>query len=500
METTKTKLSARELLDRYVELFAAEDHDAVADLFAEDGVFEVSLVGHPNVGREDIRQQLRIEIGGLRDITVTWENVVEDGDTVIGEGVFEAHLLGAFEDARFRFLATLSARDGQITRLVEHLDARRVKPSKRMRVHGPPTRRSPYWDGAEAAGQQWFIVYNHMYFPLAYRTTPYSDYVALTERAALWDVGCERQTQLKGPDALKLLDYISSRDLSKLEVGQCRYTLILDEDGKVLNDPVVLRPFEDTVWISHGDVDITLWAKGFARAKGFDVEVSEPDVAPLQVQGPAALAILNEITEADLSTVRYYRSVVTKVAGIDAVVSNTGWSGGIGYEIYPFTSDRALELWNAILAAGEPHGLQVTGANPIVALERGVTDLSIWSGLGTTPYENGLGRIVDLDRNEFIGKEALEAAVAAGIGRKTVGIIFDDHRIPWQGGKPWPLTTEGGLSGVARWANFSFGLRKFAALGLVDADVELGDKITVDADGTILHGTITDLPLVAVKK
>lgn len=497
---TNDTLGAADLLEQYVSSFAAENHDAVADLFTEDGLFEVSLVGHPVTGREAIRAQMRIEIGALRDISVTWDNIVEEGDLVIAEGTFEAHLLGAFEDISFPFLASLTASEGRISRLVEHLDARRVKPSKRMRVHGPPTRRSPYWDGAEAAGQQWFIVYNHMYFPLAYRNTPYSDYVALTERAALWDVGCERQTQFKGPDALKLLDYISSRDLSKIEVGQCRYTLILDEDGAVINDPVVLRPFDDTVWISHGDADITLWAKGFAKAKGFDVEISEPDVAPLQVQGPAALSILNSITDADLSTLRYYRCVVTRVAGIDAVVSNSGWSGGIGYEIYPFTSDRAIELWNAILAAGEPYGLQVTGANPIVALERGVTDINLWSGLGTNPYENGLARIVDLDREEFIGKEALQAAVASGIRRKTVGILIDEHRIPWQGGKPWPIRNESGAEGVARWANFSFGLRKFAALGLVDAAVELGDRITIDADGTLLHGTIVDLPLVNIKK
>jgi aminomethyltransferase len=488
--------TARGLLDEYVAAFVGGDHNAVADLFAEDGTFEVSLTGHPTKGREAIREQLRVEIGGLSDASVTWDHILERGNTVLAEGLFEAHLLGAFEEIRFRFFAALSVHEGKITRLVEHLDARRVKPSKRMRVHGPPTRRSPYWDGAEAAGQQWFIVYNHMYFPLGYRTTPYSDYVALTERATLWDVGCERQTQFKGPDAIRLVDYLSSRDLTKLQVGQCRYTLILDTDGRVINDPVVLRPFNDTVWVSHGDVDITFWAKGFAEAKELDVEVSEPDVAPLQVQGPASREVLRSITDTNLDELGYYRCVVTRVAGIDAVVSNTGWSGGTGYEIYPFTSDRAMELWNAILEAGQPFGLQVTGANPIVALERGVTDLSIWTGLDTNPYENGLARIVDLDRDEFIGRKALKKAVAEGITRKTVGLVFDDQRIPWQDGKPWPLVDEEGRSGYARWANFSFGLRKYAALGLVDADIPAHAPVRVDADGIELHATVVDLPLV----
>lgn len=496
--------TARGLLDAYVVAFAAGDGDAVADLFAEKGRFDVSLLDEPAIGRETIRDQMRIELGGLRDIKVTWDHIVEQGDDLMAEGLFEAHLLGAFEDIRFRFFASLTSTEGEITNLVEHLDTRLVKPSNRMRVHGPPTRRSPYWDGAEAAGQQWFIVYNHMYFPLAYRTTPHSDYVALTERATLWDVGCERQTQFKGPDAVKLLDYLSCRDLSQLEVGQCRYTLLLDTDGRVLNDPVILRPFEDTVWVSHGDFDVTYWAKGLAMAKGFDVEVSEPDVAPLQIQGPASRDVMQAITDADLSELRYYRCVVTRVAGIEAVVSSSGWSGGTGYEIYPFTADRAMELWNAVLEAGRPHGLQVTGANPIVALERGVTDLSIWSGLGTdlgtNPYESGLGRLVNLDGRDFVGREALQAAVAAGITRKTVGLVFDDERIPWQDGKPWSVTDDSGRTGYARWANFSFGLRKFAALGLVHTDMPVGARVQVDANGTSLTATIVDLPLVDIKK
>jgi glycine cleavage system aminomethyltransferase T len=487
--------TARQALDAYTEAFAACDPDAVADLFADTCLVEIPLIDRPLRSQSELLDQIRVDLGGLEDVQISYSAVIEQDNLVIAEGRLSAYVLGGFETFEFPFVAVMEIDgEGRIARLSEYFDTREVKPSHRMKVHGPPTRTSPYWEGAQAAGQQWFIVYNHMYFPLQYRNTPYSDYVALTERVALWDVGCERQTELRGPDAIRLADYICTRDFTKIDVGMCRYTMICDPEGHIMNDPVVLRPWSDVVWISHGDVDITLWARGIALSQGWDVEVHEPDVAPVQVQGPRSLEVLRALVDSPLDDLGFYRCVVTKVAGIDAVVSRTGWSGGLGYEVYPLSSERAMELWNAILEAGAPHGIQVQGANIHAALERNVVDMACWLNFQMNPYEAGVARMVDLDTDaDFIGKEALREVRRAGPQRQTVGLVFDE-RIPRME-IAWELTDSAGRVGKVRWANFSFGLRRFAGIALVDAALSVGDRVTVGTHTGTVEATVVELPL-----
>ena len=192
-------------------------------------------------------------------------------------------------------------------------------------------RRTPYWDGTVAAKAKEWSVYNNMYFPMIYSRTPYEDYCALLEGVTLWDVGLERQTQLKGPDAHAFLDYLCCRDMSGMKVGDCRYALMCDDQGSLMGDPVVLWPTPDSIWISHGNTDMTLWARGIVMGSDWDVEVSEPDVAPLQIQGPQALGVMRKLCPADLEAMKNYTCIVTEVAGQPAVVSRTGWSGGYGF-------------------------------------------------------------------------------------------------------------------------------------------------------------------------
>ena len=150
--------------------------------------------------------------------------------------------------------------------------------------------------------------------------------------------------------------------MRSLEIGQCRFTMVCDDDGKIMTEPIVLRPSADRVWISHGDVDLTLWARGIARAHDLNVHVGEPDVAPIQVQGPRALDLLAPLA-ARVADLKRYRCVETIVAGHPCVVSRTGWSRGLGFEVYPLGSERAMELWDALEAAGEPLGALVCGPN-----------------------------------------------------------------------------------------------------------------------------------------
>jgi len=258
----------------------------------------------------------------------------------------------------------------------------------------PNVRRSPYFAETERAGATEYMVYNHMYMPIAYDRDPAEDYRAMTEAVTLWDVGAERQTELRGPDARRLADYLCTRNLHDMETGRCRYTLVCDPEGTVMSEPIVLHPWDDVVWISHGDVDLTLWARAIAEHGGYDAAVSEPDVAPLQVQGPRSPEVLAAVCQ-DAQAMRSFDCVVTQVAGADAVVSRTGWSREMGYEIYPLSSERGIELWQALLAAGEPHGLLVTGPNLSRAVEQGITDTHLYVNDGINPFEAGSGKFVD---------------------------------------------------------------------------------------------------------
>jgi glycine cleavage system aminomethyltransferase T len=331
-------------------------------------------------------------------------------------------------------------------------------------------RRSPYFERTVELGAVEFMVYNHTYMPLDYGRDPRTDYDAMVERVTLWDVGAERQCELRGPDAVRFADYLSPRRLDDLPVGGCRFTPVCDENGEIMADCVVLRPWEDVVWFSHGDVDLELWGHGLALAGGFDVRVSEADVPPMQLQGPRALDVLASLCGADLARLPRFRCVETTVDGLPAVVSSTGWSKEPGFEIYPLGSRRAADIWDAIADAGEPHGLLVTGPNVVRAVEQGITDTQYRMNSGMNPFEAGIGSLLDLDRTSFVGRDALRRVAAEGPARVTVGLAGapGDESMPWLTDF-WPLelpdTTPVGL---VRWAVYSFALERPIAIALVD--------------------------------
>jgi aminomethyltransferase len=342
-------------------------------------------------------------------------------------------------------------------------------------------RRSPYFERTLAAGAIDFMVYNHTYMPIDFGRDPLLEYEALTQGVTLWDVGAERQAQLRGPDALSFADYLSPRALLDLAVGRCRFTPVCDPRGQIMADCIVLRPFEETVWYSHSDADISLWAYGLALARGADVEVGEADVAPVQLQGPFARAVLEPLSTGDLGSLKRFDCAAVDVAGIPCVVSNTGWSKEAGYEIYPLGSERCVELWDAIVASGEPHGLLITGPNITRAVEQGITDTQYHVNSGMTALEAGLGPLLQLNGEPFMGREALLEERARGSRRRTIGLVADGERFPWLEDF-WPvLAADGNPVGVARWAVHSYALERNIAIALVDAAVGDDDRLIVRA-------------------
>jgi aminomethyltransferase len=361
----------------------------------------------------------------------------------------------------------------------------------------PNVRRSPYFAATERAGAVEYMVYNHMYMPIDYGRPPEEDYLALVDRVSLWDVAAERQTELRGPDALALADYLCARDLSRLAVGGCRYSVVCDDAGSVMAECVVLRPFEDVVWISHGDVDLTLWAKAIALHARWRVAVCEPDVAPLQVQGPRSGDTVAAVAGPAILGLAPYRCLVRPVLGTDVVISRTGWSGGPGFELYPLSSGRALELWDALVAAGKRHGLLVSGPNLIRACERAITDTHYAVNSGMNPFEMGAGWSVDLEAGPFVGKDAARRAARAPLDRKTVGLVAaSDGRLPRMEAF-WPVSSDHGEVGIARWAVRSVALGRPIAIALVAARVRKGQRVVIHHPEGELAAEVTGLPFIS---
>jgi aminomethyltransferase len=277
-----------------------------------------------------------------------------------------------------------------------------------------------------------YSFYNHMYHPRHYGD-PIEEYWQLLNGVTLWDVGVERQVEITGPDAFTLANMLVPRDLNKCAVGQCKYVFITAPDGGIINDPVLLRLGENHFWISVADSDVLLWAMGVAHNSGLDVTIGEPDVGPMQIQGPKSKDVVVDLLGESVLEIPYYFLREYELEGMDVVVSRTGYTSEVGFEIYAKNASRHAErLWELVLEAGKPHGLAVIGPCHIRRIEGGILAYGADMSLATNPYQVDLGYewMVDLDQEaDFVGKEALRQIKAEGITRKLVGVEIGGEKL-----------------------------------------------------------------------
>lgn len=304
---------------------------------------------------------------------------------------------------------------------------------------GTQIRKSPYFDATVRWGAADFSVYNHMYIPRDFGD-PEQNFWNLVNAATLSDVAVERQVEITGPDAAEFVQMLTPRNLSACAVGQCKYVLITNAQGGVLNDPILLRLAENHFWLSLADSDILLWAQGVAVHSGLDVSICEPDVSPLQLQGPRSGEIMQSLFGDKVHDLRYYWLEEYELDGIPLIVSRTGWSSELGYEIYLRDGSRGDELWERIMAAGQPFGLQPGHTSAIRRIEGGMLSYHADMDCNTNPYELGLDRLVDLEMEaDFIGKAALQEVLRQGIRRKQVGIVIDGEALTGANNEFWPI-------------------------------------------------------------
>tara|TARA_A100001015_G_scaffold56373_1_gene61977 strand:+ start:44 stop:1183 length:1140 start_codon:yes stop_codon:yes gene_type:complete len=366
---------------------------------------------------------------------------------------------------------------------------------------GTQIRKSPYFDSTVKWGATGFSVYNHMYIPRDFGS-PEQNFWNLIEKSILCDVAVERQVEITGPDAYKFIQLLTPRDLSKLSIGQCKYVLIVNNDGGILNDPVLLRLAENHFWLSLADSDVLLWAQGVAINSGLDVKICEPDVSPLQLQGPTSQEIMVKLFGEDIRDLKYYWLREYKLDGIPLIVSRTGWSSELGYEIYLRDGSKGNELYEKIMAAGKEHGIQPGHTSSIRRIEGGMLSYHADADIHTNPYELGFDRLINLETDiDFIGKEALKKIKQNGIKRKQVGLIIDCNPLSGPNTTFWPIEKDGKTIGKVTSAVYSPRLKKNIALAMIGINYsELGNQLDVQTHEGKYSATIVEKPFYDPKK
>jgi glycine cleavage system aminomethyltransferase T len=301
----------------------------------------------------------------------------------------------------------------------------------------PWYRKSPFFEATKRHGCKSWGVYNHMLLPTLYED-PVAEYWALLNDVTLWDVSVERIVEITGPDAFEFTNLLTCRDLTTCAVGQCKYAILTARRGGIVNDPVLLRLEQDRFWLALADSNALLYAKGVAAFAGMDVDLDEPDVSPLQVQGPKSRHVIADLFGEDVAGLRYYFCSEAEVDGIPVVVSRTGWTGEVGYEIYLRDGSRGDDLFERVFQAGEPYGLRVIAPSEARRIEAGIFNFGSDMRFSDTPlHVTGLERYVELDQEaDFIGRDALRRLRDEGVDRKLVGVEL---------GGP-PMTDEGALN------------------------------------------------------
>ena len=362
-------------------------------------------------------------------------------------------------------------------------------------VFSPRVRKSPYFNSTIKYGATAFSVYNHMYMPVTYDGT-LEDYKKLLDGVQLWDVGVERQVQIKGPDAKSLAQSLTPRNIKNCLIGQAMYTPLTDFKGNLINDPVMLKIDDDCYWFSVSDGDLLLWAQAIAAGYKFEVDVDEPDVSPLQVQGPNSTKLMTKVFGDWINDLGFYKFKEINHEGIPMIIARMGYSKELCYELFLQDHSKGNELWEILWQAGQEFDISPGSPNIILRLEGGI--LSYLADIDRTnnPYEVGLDRMVDLEQDDdFIGKDALREICLKGPEKKLIGAEIQGDPLTIFNSEHWPVFINNKNVGSMNAMVYSPRLNKNICYTILDIEhAKSGQEITISAPGSELKAVTVDLP------
>ncbi len=364
-----------------------------------------------------------------------------------------------------------------------------ITPSARLRP-------SPFFAATQDEGVTSFTTYNHMLMPTGFGK-PEEEYWRLINGVSMWDVACERQVQLEGRDAGRLAQVLSPRNLAGCIEGQGKYVALCNHAGTLINDPILLKLADDRFWLSIADSNILFWARAIAAERGLHVEVTEPDVSPLAVQGPKAEEVVASLFGDWVRGLKYFWFRETSLEGIPVAVARSGWSKQGGFEIYLLDGSRGSELWRLVREAGRPWNIGPGNPN---AAERVESGLLSWGGDTddeTNPFEVRLGKYVDVDvADDVVGIEALRRIKAEGARRHQLGVRLEGSE---PSGLPFhwfDILKDGTKVGSMTNCVWSYRLQHNIGFALVETSARPGDGVTVLKDGRSVAATLCALPFI----
>lgn len=363
-------------------------------------------------------------------------------------------------------------------------------------------RRTPYTDRVEQVGVRGFSVVNHMLLPKAFQRTVEEDYWHLREHVQIWDVSCQRQVQIQGPDAARLVQWMTPRDIGPAKTGDCLYVPIVDQRGGLINDPVLLKRADDRFWLSIADSDVLLYAMGLALGKGLDVQIDEPDVSPLAVQGPKAEDLLVDLFGESIRALKFFKFGLFEFRGTRQLIARSGYSRQGGFEIYLDDGALGLDLWDAVWDAGQVYDIAPGCPNLIDRIEGGLFSYGNDMTRENNPLEIGLEKFCALDGSiDCVGVNALQQIAASGITRKICGVKFEGDAVPICA-KPWPVLCGGHQVGQITSGIWSPRLKANVGISLIDRIAwDVGQRVdVVTPDGVSRAGQVTGFPITARSK
>ncbi len=368
---------------------------------------------------------------------------------------------------------------------------------------GARNRRTPYYEATQRYSPLGYTVYNHMYFPIRFDAFE-KEYEALLNDVTLWDVSVERCLEISGPDGLKFAQLLTPRDLSKCAVGQAKYVLICDGDGGIINDPVLTRMDENTFWFALASSDALLFARGLKNAyPDLDVTIKEADVAPLQVQGAKSKELMVKLLGESILDLKYYYWTHAEIAGAPVVVTRTGWTSEVGYEVYLTDTSKGTEVYEAIIAAGQEFNIRPTGPVDIRRIEGAIFNWGADMNYDNNPIEMGLDRLVDwdLDDSAAISLAALRKIREQGVGRKIVGVEIHGDPFEALNNVKWTVTADGSPIGQVTSAIYSPRLQKNIGFAWVPTEyASHGTSLGVASEWGDRDAVVVEMPFVDPKK
>lgn len=355
-------------------------------------------------------------------------------------------------------------------------------------------RRSPYYDATIAAGVTAFSTYNYMLLPGGYGD-PEAEYWRLINGVTQWDVAVQRQIELTGKDANKLMQILSTRDLSKCVVEQGKYVALCNHAGTIINDPIVLKLAENHFWISIADSNVQLWAWAIAAERGLDVQIVEADIAPMAVQGPKAEDVIASMFGDWVRDLKYFWFREADIEGIPLKLSRSGWSKQGGFELYLMDASKATALWNLVNEAGKPWDIGPGYPNYAERVESGLLSWGADTDDATNPFEVRMGNYVDLDiADDVVGIKALREIDKRGTARHQLGLLLEGEK-PMQPHAAWyDIYVKQKKVGDMTNGIWSYRLKRNIGFALLSRGISPGDTVEVVKEQKRISAVVTELP------